>query len=323
MGFTLEGHYQVSRTSTFIAEIAKSSSPYNGLDSIRQHNTLGSALKLNDHSNEAYSLKYNAFVPFTQTQFTASYLHYGANFQSFSLFTSGNEQSAWSVRLSQPFFRRQLNITGSIRTNDFTNPLVNASYKSSTVFKSIQATLRIPKWPILSVGYFPSSQIMKLNDNQFEENLFYTLTASASQVCRFHGISMISTLLYTQFYNKITDTNFVYFNTRNWMLSQHAFIGRLSWELQLSAAINTAYALYVIDNKADYIITHWLSLGAGIKYNKQTVYNILQWGYSGDAAIKVPKLGEFRFQADKGFIPGNNKQLVEYKTGRLTYLKTF
>lgn len=323
MGFTIEGHYKINRTNTLIAEIAKSSSPYYSLDSSHQHSTLGSALKMNDRSNEAYSLKLNSFIPFTQTQFTASYRHFGANFQSFSLFTSGTEQSAWMVRADQPLFQRLLLLTAGIRTNDFANPLLTTSYKSNTVFKSIQATLRLKKWPTLSLGYFPSSQVTKISDTQFQENLFYTLTASASHTYKVKGISMISLLLYTQFYNKVTDTNFVYFNTKNLLFSQSAFIGRLTWQLQLSVASSTAFNLYVADNKADYRISSWLSLGAGIKYNAQTVYNVRQWGYSGNAALRVPRLGEFRLMADKGFIPGNNKQLVVNKIGRLTYSKVF
>ena len=322
MGFTLEGHYKVSKNSNLIAEVGKSSSPYFSQDSAR-HRLPGGAVNLKDHSNEAYSLKYNIFIPLTQTQVMASYLHYGANFQSFSLFSSGTEQSAWSVRLSQPLFRQRLNITASIRTNDLSNPLVNAAYSSNTVFKSIQATLRLPKWPILSFGYSPSSQVLKISDNYFEENLFYTLTASASEVYKAGKVSLVSTLLYTQFYNKVTDTNFIYFNVRNLLLDQYAFFGRLTWELQLSAGLNAAYDLYVIDNKAEFRLNSWLSLGAGFKYNRQTVYDVTLWGYNGDATIRVPKLGEFRFLADKGFIPGNNKQLVPNNTGRLTYLKTF
>jgi hypothetical protein len=223
----------------------------------------------------------------------------------------------------QPFFHRQLQVTGSVRTNDFTNPLLNTSYKSSTVFKSIQATLRLRKWPTLSVGYFPSAQIIKLDDDRYQENLFYTFTASAGYVYQVHEISMISMAMYTQFYNKIADSNFVYFNTKNLLLSQTAIIGRLNVQTQLSAAQNNSYNLYVIDGRGDYKITNWLSLGAGIKYNRQTVYNVTQWGYSGSAGIKIPKLGDVKLSADKGFIPGNNRRLMPNNMGRLTYFKTF
>ncbi len=323
MGFTVEGHYKINKTNMLTAEVAKSSSPYYSLDSAKPHNVFNSAVKMNDHTNEAYSLKLNSFIPATQTQVTANYRHLGANFQSFSLFTTGSAQSAWSVRIDQPLLHRRLSVTGSFRVNDFINPFINTSYKSSTVFKSIQATLRIKKWPTITAGYFPSSQLTKLSNNQFQENLFYTFMASATHVYKVKKVSMLSTLIYTQFYNKVTDTGFVYFNTKNLLLSQYAMLGRLTLQSQLSAAANTSYRLYVAEAGAHYTLNNWLALGGSLKYNKQTVYNILQWGYSANATIKVPKLGEFQLMGDKGFIPGNNKQLVENRIGRLTYLKVF
>ena len=147
--------------------------------------------------------------------------------------------------------------------------------------------------------------------------------ASATHVYQVKKISMLSTLVYTQFYNKVTDTGFVYFNTKNLLLNQYALLGRLTLQGQLSAAINTSYRLYVMDAGAHYKINNWLALGGGLKYNRQTVYNIVQWGYSANATVKVPKLGEFQLMGDKGFIPGSNKQLVENRIGRLTYLKVF
>lgn len=323
MGFTIEGRYKLTRTTMFSVEAAKSSSPYYSLDSLHPHNVLGSALKLGDRSNEAWSVKLNSFFPKTQTQVDGTFSRYGANFQSFSLFTTGSEQTAWSFKVSQPLFQKHLQVVAGIRTNDFTNPLLNSAYKSTAMFESFQATFRAKKLPVISVGYFPSSQVIKLGDGQFQENLFYTLTANVSQAYKTNGISMLTMLMYTQFYNKVTDTGFVYYNTKNLFLSHSVFLGRLTLQSQFSAAMSVAYNLYVLDQKADYRLTSWLTLGAGVKYNEQTVYNIRQWGYSGNAAFLVPKIGEIRFTADKGFIPGNNRQLVVNKTGRLTYSKVF
>ncbi|WP_431212121.1 hypothetical protein ACQ86N_41245 [Puia sp. P3] len=46
-------------------------------------------------------------------------------------------------------------------------------------------------------------------------------------------------------------------------------------------------------------------------------------GYSAEAGVQLNRLGQIQLSADKGFIPGMNKQLVPDNTGRLTYLKTF
>ena len=323
MGFTIAGRYRLGRTSALIAEVAKSSTPYYSLDSSEPHHELGSVLKFGNRSNEAYSLKYTSLFPRTQTSVNATWSRYGADFQSFSLYTSGSQQSAWSVRVDQPLFQHHLQVTAAVKTNDYVNPLISTSFKTTAVFETFQATWRKTGWPTLSVGYFPSSQIVKLNNDQYQENLFYTLTASATESYKFHSFSMLSLLLYTRFYNKDTDTGFVYYNTRNLLFSQSAFIGRLTLQLQASATLSTEYNLYVLDDRADYRLTRWLSLGAGLKYNIQTVYNIRQWGYSGTATARVPKVGDFRLSVDKGFIPGNDKQLVPNTLGRLTYIKVF
>ena len=181
MGFTVEASYKLTKTTVLTAEAAKSSRPYYSLDSTQPHDVLGPAIKLDDRSNEAYSVKIRSFVPFSQTQVSGTYSRFGSNFQSFSLFTTGSEQSAWSVRVDQPLLQKHLLITGSVKTNDFTNPLLSTAYKSTAVFASIQATLRLKNWPTLFFGYFPSTQIVKLNASEYQENLFYMMTATASE----------------------------------------------------------------------------------------------------------------------------------------------
>jgi hypothetical protein len=70
-------------------------------------------------------------------------------------------------------------------------------------------------------------------------------------------------------------------------------------------------------------VTNWLEIGGGVKYNYQTVYQLKQTGYSANTRINIPKVGEIALMADKGFVPGVNRQLVSNETGRLTYTKVF
>jgi hypothetical protein len=48
-----------------------------------------------------------------------------------------------------------------------------------------------------------------------------------------------------------------------------------------------------------------------------------QWGYNANVTVKVPRLGDIQLMADKGYLPGLNKQLVQNNMGRLTYFKIF
>ncbi len=322
IGYSIEGHYQLNNTTNLVAEIAKSSQPYYNRSNIK-NSLLSDALQFNERSNEAYSLKINSFIPATGTKLIGSFRRTGNNFQSFSVFTSGSEQTNWMARVDQPFFKRKLTVSASLRTNDFVNPYISNAYKSSTVFKSLQASLRIKKWPTLSVGYYPSTQLLKLSDNNYSENVFYTLMGASSYSYRYNSTLLTTSLVYTRFYNKPIDTGFVYYNTKNLLLSQTILIVKFQFQLNLTASSNNDYSLYVAENNVQYKIKEWLSFGGGIKYNNQTINNTVRWGYTSNATLKIPELGEIQFMMDKGFIPGNNKQLVPNNVGRLTYFKIF
>ena len=323
MGFTVEGNYKITDNIIVTGEVAKSSVPFYTRDSSKSNGLFSQMFRMNDRSNEAWSLKASAFFPATQTRIRGNFKRLGINYQSFSIFTDGSSQTAWGGSIDQLLFHRWLNIMLSANTNDFSNPLIGSQYKSTTVFKSVQATLRKPRWPVISLGYFPSSQLTKLGDGQYIENLFYTLTGNITYSYSWRHLLMNSTLMYTRFYNRSDDSGFVYFNTTNLLVSQSFFLTGCTLQANASAAANQDYRLYTLEGKGLYNINKYLSAGAGIKYNKQTMFNIVQLGYSAELMLRLPKLGQVQFSADKGFIPGMNKQLVPNNTGRLSYFKTF
>ncbi|HUP10994.1 MAG TPA: hypothetical protein VM187_02235, partial [Niastella sp.] len=323
LGFTIEGTYRLTKNIMLMAEVAKSSYPVYAKDSADKNSLPSQMVEMSNRHNEAYSLKADAFFPRTQTTVKGTFKRLGANFQSFSTFTDGSEQTAWSANVQQLFFKRQLTVTLGANTNDFSNPFIGSQYKSTTVFKSVQATLRKNRWPIISLGYFPSSQITKLGDGLYQENLFYTLTGNVTHSYKAGQVMMNSALVYTQFYNRSTDSAFVYFNTKNLLLSQSAFIQQLTLQANASGAFNQEYKLYTLEGKALYNLNKYITVGAGLKYNYQTEFNIEQPGYSAEASLQIPKFGQIQFSAEKGFIPGMNKQLVPNNTGRATYFKTF
>lgn len=322
MGFTIEGNYKINATTSLTGEWAKSSLPYYSNRNGNSH-LLSGVMAFNDRSNEAYAIKLNTIIAPTSTRLTAFYKKYGANFQSFSFFTTGTEQQAWMVKADQPFFQKRLTITGSIRENDYNNPLVPTNYKSNTVFKSIQATWRMRKWPVISVGYFPSEQLTKLSDEVYSQNLFYTLVANLSHFYKIKSVQTSTSIVYTQFYNKSADSGFVYFNTKNLMLNQTVFLQRFTLQAGASMATNSDYNLYTLENDVQYTCASWLRFGGGLKYNKQTVYNNIQMGYKTEAEITIKKIGSLQLMYDKGFIPGANKQLVSNNIGRVSYFKIF
>lgn len=323
MGLTIEGNYRLTENILVTAEVAKSTVPGYSGDLSDKPNMATQLLKMKDRTNEAYSLKVHAFFPKTLTRFKGSFKKLGANFQSFSTFTDGTTQTSWSAGVSQLFFKRQLDLAVSANTNDFSNPFIGSRYKSTTVFKSIQATFRKRKWPVISAGYFPSSQITKMGEGLYQENLFYTLSGNVTHTYNIRQVLMNTAVVYTQFYNKGSDSGFVYFNTKNLMMSHSIYLQQLTLMANAAAAYNNDYRLYTLEGRTQYVFNTWLTLGAGVKYNHQTHFDLLQWGYSGEAILTLGKLGRVQVSADKGFLPGIKQQLVSNNTGRLTYFKTF
>lgn len=322
MGMSLEGKWLLSKHHSITGEIAKSSTPY-FIRTAGHENQNESMLRFSDHSNEAYAVTANSYIPSAGTRLTGMYKLMGANFQSFSLYATGNKQNAWMLKADQPFFKKQLMISASIRKNVFASQFENAGYQSSTVFKSIQATFRKKHWPVISVGYYPSSQLMKLSEDKYIENLFYTLVGTVNHLYAYRGTSMNTMFSGTRFYNKQTDSNFVYFNSTNLLLNQTVFLGRLTLNGGLSSAMNREYAIHGVDGNLQYRAAQWLEFGGGLKYNYQTVYRLKQLGYTANIKVLIPWLGEVALMTDKGFVPGAQKQLVSNNTGRLTYTKIF
>lgn len=321
MGISLEGRWQLGKNICFTAEAAKSSMPYYQRTADNK-SIPGSMLQFNDHSNEAYAVTGNAFIPRSGTRLNVTAKKMGASFQSFSLYNSGSSQLGWMVRADQPFFKQQLTVTGTVRKNVFNSLLEHSGYESNTVFASLQATFRRRNWPVVTVGYAPTSQVMKIDDDRFVENMFYTFNGTISHFYTHNNVSMNTMLAGTRFYNKQNDSNFVYFNSTNIILSHTVFLGRLTVNGGLSSVLNAEYNLHGAEGNVQYRVG-WFDIGGGLKYNYQGVYHIRQLGYTGNVSVKVPKLGEIGVMGDRGFIPGINKRLVPNETGRLTYTRIF
>lgn len=322
MGWSVEGRYQLNSYSYVVAEAAKSSMPFYQRQQDKQ-GLLSSAFNFNQRSNEAYSLNLVTAIPATATKINVLYKKLGANFQSFSLFTTSSAQTAWAVQVSQPFFKNTLVVNASVKKNDFTNPYINQAFYTNTIFKSLQVTFRKKKLPVLSAGYYPSSQLTKLGNNQYLENLFYTFVATGSHFYTYHSLTMSTLLSYTKFYNRAADSNFIFFNTDNLLISQRLLLKKATLQVDVSAAKNTAYTLYSLGGNLQLNVFKWLLIGGSVKYNRQAVFNQSQVGYGANTIVKLNRLGDIQFLVQKTYLPGPNRQLVENDIGRLTYYKTF
>jgi hypothetical protein len=322
-GITIEGAYKITPHIFLTGEVAKSTIPYYSQDSLQRSNKMNAITKWSDRSNEAYAVRLQGYFPRSQTRIMGNMRYTGANFQSFSTFTTGAAQWRWKGRIEQPFFKKQLTLISSLEQNDYTNPFVTTAYKTSAVMASLQANLRIKKWPVVSLGYYPSFQLVKTGEAQYAETRYYTLSGSVGYFYKTKEAILSTYILYSQFYNQANDSGFVYYNARNWLLSQNVLFDRFSLTLNAAYSANTDYTMFTWENAAQLTISKVISAGVGIKLIRHNLVKELQFGYSGQLSFTIPYIGQIQLMMDKGFIPGMNRLLAENKMGRLTYYKTF
>ncbi len=55
-----------------------------------------------------------------------------------------------------------------ITKSNFDNPLLPEWHNANTVYKSLNATFREKRWPSVSVGYIPSSQLTVIGGDVYE-----------------------------------------------------------------------------------------------------------------------------------------------------------
>lgn len=319
MGLSFEATYKFSEYSYLVAEMAKSTARYNPFPG---SNASKPIFNFTDHTSEAYAVKIFVKLPRTNTILSGFYRYMGINFQSFSLYTNNSQSRQWSAKIDQQFFKRKLYLSAFIRNQGFENPYLPVAYSSNTIFKGITATLRLKRWPIVSVGYLPVTQLVSFN-NQVQQINFQTVTATASYSRLLKEKMFTSTATYSRFFNTAADSGFSYYNASNISFSNTISGNKVGISNTVSTIRNNNFLLVTIDQGATVKLGNTLALGAGIKLNRVNNIENKAGGY-GTLLFKIPLLGEFSFMYEYGYLPGyGQQQLIKNQTGRINYYRTF
>jgi hypothetical protein len=327
LGFTIEGRYYLNKHHYIIAEIAKSSypkyAPLQNLPAGRQggNNRSAKPSAFADRSNEAYSIQLFSLIPSSHTRIYGQYKYMGPNFQSFTVFNYNAQYCAWQLRADQYFFKRTLFITASVKNNEYNSPYTIFNYKSNTIFKSIQATLRFKRWPVISAGYMPSSQLSKVG-SEIIETRFNMIMATAGYMYRVKQYYMHVSAMYSKFFNDAGQQNFLYYNASTWMFN-HSIAGRrFTFNTMLSLSHSPGYDIVTADEGIQYSISKWLAAGGGLKLNRMNG-RPAQLGYYGNAQLQLNELGKVNISFDHGFLSGMSQTLLPNDMFRIIYFKTF
>jgi len=321
LGVSAEAKLALNENNYIIAEIAKSS--FQNAGQQQSSSTLiGKAFDWKIHSNEAYSIKLFSQYPQTDTKFTGYYKKTGENFQSFNLYPLNVNQDAYMLRVNQYLWKRKIAIDASIRKNDFVSPIAAPSFSSKTVFKSIQASLRVKKYPFISVGYYPSSQLSLSNNNLLVENQYNTLNAITSYSYQAGKTSMNTNAVFTKFYNNSNDTGFIYFNASNYTVTQSFYLAPFIVQGSISMIDQKDLHLLTIEPLLSYQYKNIVTLSGSLKWNRLNNAQTL-FGSTAAVSFYLKKLGSIQLNYDKTYIPGYNKELKPVDIGRAGFYREF
>lgn len=321
LGFSAETRLALNENNYIIAELAKSSFQNAG-SRLNTSQLIDKALSWKTRSNEAYSIKLFSAYPQTNTRITAWYRKMGEHFQSFNLYPLNTNQEAFSVRLNQQLWKKRIVVDAAVRKNDFISPIAAPSFSSKAVFKSLQATIRVPKYPFVTVGYYPSSQLSVSSGNILVENQYNTLNAIISHNYKAKNLNMNTNAVYTKFHNNTTDTGFIYFNAGSYNISHSFFLNPLLLQTGFSVIDQKDLQLKTFEQLLGYQFKNKLTLTGSLKWNRLNNSQNL-FGGTASASMYLKKIGTIQLNYDKAYLPGYNRALIPVDIGRASFYREF
>ena len=319
-GYAIEGIMKKNENAGMSIEIAKSTRPLTG--NLRDNKESAGLFEFSDNSNQGLSIKGQTIIPETNTRFSGFFRKTGKNFQSFSLFTYNTDQTAWLLKADQSFLRKRVNLTAMLRRNDFTNPFTEKTFKTTTVFTSAQLNIQFPKWPSVSAGYFPGSQLYIIDRVRVRENVYYILNGSIIHNYSLWGIKMLSSFVYNRFSNKGTDSGFISYNGTSYLASHSLLFRKLQLQGNFIYTDQPELKFYTLEANGDYSPVTSFRIGGGAKFNKIPNGKTC-WGGTAQIYMEIKKLGGLQLQYEKSFLPTIYQTLFPVETGRLTWFKYF
>jgi hypothetical protein len=316
-GISLEAKYIFTERNYLVAEAAQSSVPA----ILRTGGNRKSFLPLSDKTNKALSVKFSSFIRRSSTSIEGLYKYTGANFHSLSSYQTNASLRSWYLKIDQPFFKRALRVTASLRSNEFTNPFIVQRYKANTVFKTFNLAFRKRKWPTLTAGYIPVAQLTALGD-QLVENHFHTLNASASHNYKLGASRASTSLVYSRFFNDAADSSLLYYNAQHLFINHTVFFGKFSAQVAVSHSRNTGFEMSTLEETVQVNIRRLGALGFGVKISNLN-RAVTKTGAYGSMRFNIKSIGVFHLNYDNNFLPGAGNVLVRNEMMNMGLTRNF
>lgn len=319
-GYSIEALWKKDEYNAFSAEVAKSTKPVSGTS--HPASDWNSLINFSDKSNLGISIKGKASIPETDTRLSGFFRKTGQNFQSFNLFTYNTDQTAWLFKMDQSFMKNKIGLIAMLRRNDFVNPFTIKTFKTSTVFTSLQGSLRLPKWPVITAGYFPGTQLYIEDKERIRENAYYIVNGSAVYSYVAGGNRMVSSFIYNKYSSKGTDSGFISYRGINYIASQSLILRKAQLQGAFTYNDQEQMKYSTLEANAEYSITSFIRTGAGVKYNRVEDGDAY-WGGRAQLNIELKSLGGIQLQYEKTYLPTVYRTLFPVEAGRLSWFKYF
>jgi hypothetical protein len=322
VGTTISSTKVIDKNTTVTVEYARSSYE-NAYDSSGfNKGLLSRALNFKMNSNEAWALNFKSIYPLTNTKIDGSYRKMGEAFQSFTIYATNVKQDAYLFHANQLLWKKKLSVDVGVRKNDFNSPLTAPGYSNTTVFKSAQVSLAIPGYPLVSLGYYPSSQLFIGSNNVAYQSWYNTFNAVMSYAYKYLGLNMSTNAVYTRFYNNQSDSSFSYFNASSFNLTHSVYVSPFTFQGNLTVTDQTAIHLITVEPLVTYQYKNILMLSASVKWSRLNSIQTL-WGGTAGISLLIKNVGTIQLHYDKVHLPAYNGNLIPVDMGRITFNKVF
>ncbi|MET0637670.1 MAG: hypothetical protein ABWZ25_16695 [Chitinophagaceae bacterium] len=320
IGYSVEVIIKRNENTSLNAEIAKTTKPLSG--TFQNNHARNALVNFSDNSNLGISIKGQTIIKETDTRLNGFYKRTGEHFQSFSLFSYNTDQAAWLLKMDQSFIEDKVGVIAMLRCNDFTNPFTEKTFRTSTVFKSFQINVRFPRWPVISAGYYPGTQLYVIDKERVRENAYYISNASLIYHYTAGRTRMLSSLIYNSYSGKGTDSGFISYKGISYMAGQTFMFGKAQLQGLYTYTDQEQMQFSTFEANADYSVSSRVRIGVGLKYNK-VVGGKSYWGSRAQILAEFGKLGGLQFQYEKSYLPTIYRALFAVETGSVSWFKYF
>lgn len=302
----IEASLELAKSTTkYSNNITKESSPLKDLFGSLSGKTIGS------------NLSARVYLPGSKTDAEISYKYLGQQFESFNASQYFNPQSNLSLRLNQPLFKRRLILSSGIKYTDFRSYGISSNLKSKTLFASLNATLRVKKLPVVSLGYYPGSQLYWMEGNRLYEYFYYIMNVTASHYFIAGKLPMQAVFTYNKFFNRYTDS-LVNGSQSFYSFFWNTWAGKFGYQLNYSRQVTAIMKLSTIEAGINYS-GNKLKIGGTLKLN--STGKVTKMGYTSNMGLFLNKIGTVSFIYDRSFLPERTGVVIPVTTGQIQIIK--